>query len=243
MANQWYYIRNGKQKGPVSWDQLQRLAAGGVVASSAMIWAEGMSSWVPASTVAGLLPAGASIVPPAMPYATAPSPANAAPPGNPGSCPSPVIDCWSGPVGPRRTVGMTAIAMINFAIAAIQIILGSRILSAVPILASRGRLSGPDVTAYMSLAAVMIVDGILGTIAGLGLLNLSSWARGASYFYAACFILWRAADIYVTMNFPLQYQPASDYVWSDLGMMIYPGIILLLLNTDLWRRTLGGAEN
>jgi hypothetical protein len=53
-----YYLgKNGQQTGPFSIEQLQSMAASGQVAPSDMLWAEGMSEWAPASSIAGIFAA------------------------------------------------------------------------------------------------------------------------------------------------------------------------------------------
>tara|TARA_R110002096_G_scaffold82164_2_gene191130 strand:+ start:859 stop:1380 length:522 start_codon:yes stop_codon:yes gene_type:complete len=47
----WYYASNGQQQGPVSQDQLKELAKGGQVQGSDLVWNEGMTDWVPLSTL------------------------------------------------------------------------------------------------------------------------------------------------------------------------------------------------
>jgi hypothetical protein len=61
----WYYVRGGKQTGPVSFDELKSAAAAGQIAPGDLVWQEGTADWVAARTVAGLF-AGPP-VPPAVP--------------------------------------------------------------------------------------------------------------------------------------------------------------------------------
>src|SRR6266446_10504904 len=58
MARQWYYSRNKQQQGPVSWEDLYRLAQSGEVGPSDLVWQEGTADWLKASRVEGLIPAG-----------------------------------------------------------------------------------------------------------------------------------------------------------------------------------------
>jgi uncharacterized RDD family membrane protein YckC len=48
----WYYIENGKQAGPVDDAAMSRLAATGQIASSTLVWREGMAGWEPYGKVA-----------------------------------------------------------------------------------------------------------------------------------------------------------------------------------------------
>lgn len=68
MSDAWYVGRGGQRRGPVSWADLQGLAAGGKILPTDLVWREGMADWVAASTIAGLF-APAPSVPPVNPYA------------------------------------------------------------------------------------------------------------------------------------------------------------------------------
>jgi len=68
---QWYYSSNGAQTGPVSADDLKSMLADGRVRPTDMVWREGMSDWVPASSVSEL-----AVV---APVPTAAAPIQAAP--------------------------------------------------------------------------------------------------------------------------------------------------------------------
>jgi hypothetical protein len=49
---EWYYTTNKQQMGPVSLEELRQLANNGVVQPADLVWREGMSDWVRASTQA-----------------------------------------------------------------------------------------------------------------------------------------------------------------------------------------------
>ena len=51
MADQWYFERDGSPAGPVSFDEMQRLARTGVLGRDSRVWSEGMSDWVAAGSV------------------------------------------------------------------------------------------------------------------------------------------------------------------------------------------------
>ena len=59
MTDQWYFEKDGSPAGPVSFDELQRLAQTGVLARDVRVWSEGMSDWVAAGTVDRLWSASA----------------------------------------------------------------------------------------------------------------------------------------------------------------------------------------
>src|SRR5262245_16691575 len=56
MESLWYYVRDGAQTGPVSFDELKVVAASGQIAAGDLVWQEGTPDWVPARSVAGLFP-------------------------------------------------------------------------------------------------------------------------------------------------------------------------------------------
>ncbi|HLA63497.1 MAG TPA: DUF5362 family protein, partial [Rhodothermales bacterium] len=72
--DQWYFERDGAPAGPVSFDELQRLAGSGVLSRDTRIWSEGMGDWVAAGSVERLW-AGAPAAAPAVAFASGPAPA------------------------------------------------------------------------------------------------------------------------------------------------------------------------
>lgn len=52
----WYYANAGQQVGPVSQEEFQNLAASGTIRADTLVWREGMSNWLPYSSVAGSTP-------------------------------------------------------------------------------------------------------------------------------------------------------------------------------------------
>lgn len=48
MADQWYYASNRQQMGPVSWNELCRLADSGLLKASDLVWKDGMPDWAQA---------------------------------------------------------------------------------------------------------------------------------------------------------------------------------------------------
>ncbi len=73
--DQWYFERDGSPAGPVSFDEIQRLAQTGVLARDTRVWSEGMSDWVAAGTIDRIwaTSAPAAAAPPAPVAPAAPS--------------------------------------------------------------------------------------------------------------------------------------------------------------------------
>lgn len=57
-SKKWYYSRNGERFGPCSMDQLEELAQSGELATTDLLWSEGMSEWKPAGHSRKLFPDG-----------------------------------------------------------------------------------------------------------------------------------------------------------------------------------------
>lgn len=72
VASQWYYLTDEEPQGPVSAEQLKKLAAAGQLAPDDMVWKEGMDDWVDASKLKGLFPTSKPAA--ASPKAPAPAP-------------------------------------------------------------------------------------------------------------------------------------------------------------------------
>jgi hypothetical protein len=68
-ADEWYYTQNGQRLGPITVDSLKTLATSGSLGPDDLVWKQGMSGWVVASQIKGLLPAAtlAQNVPPPLP--------------------------------------------------------------------------------------------------------------------------------------------------------------------------------
>ena len=80
MASQWHYARGGAQLGPVSSEELRRLAAAGGLAPPPLGWKAGLPGWRPAGAVRGLFPEPAARPAGPPPLPTAP-PEPSDPPG------------------------------------------------------------------------------------------------------------------------------------------------------------------
>ncbi len=95
MSQEWYLYKDGQQKGPYSREQLAQQAGAGAIGPADMVWTGGMSNWVKADQVEGLLPAApAPFPPPAAP------PPPAASPYQQGSGPFPGVSQYQHGSGP-----------------------------------------------------------------------------------------------------------------------------------------------
>jgi hypothetical protein len=72
-VSNWYFLRDGRQFGPCSWDDLCRNGRTGELRTSDLVWTDGMSEWKPAAFIPGIVqtsPAEQSFAPQgqAVPY-------------------------------------------------------------------------------------------------------------------------------------------------------------------------------
>lgn len=75
MMQQWYYVQNGKQQGPVNLEELRDLAAAGTIDAMTLVWNKEMRDWTPASEIDGIFssspsPTAEPTSPPAAPSAS-----------------------------------------------------------------------------------------------------------------------------------------------------------------------------
>ena len=63
MSEEWYYMSNGQQQGPISAIALRQMASVGMLLPEDMVTKSGMASWVPASRVKGLFQVSAQVSP------------------------------------------------------------------------------------------------------------------------------------------------------------------------------------
>jgi hypothetical protein len=65
MAGNWYYAQDNRSFGPFSWGQLREAADAGRLRRTNIVWQQGMTEGVVASTVNHLFPEGQATRPPA----------------------------------------------------------------------------------------------------------------------------------------------------------------------------------
>jgi len=73
MVAEWFYAEQGQQRGPVTFVQLQQLAASGTLKPSDLVWKQGLSDWIPASSQPGLFAAAAPAPTPELTFVEPPA--------------------------------------------------------------------------------------------------------------------------------------------------------------------------
>jgi hypothetical protein len=59
-GQRWWYGKNGQEAGPVDQATLQQMLASGSVSPDDIVWTDGMTQWIPARQVPGLVPASSA---------------------------------------------------------------------------------------------------------------------------------------------------------------------------------------
>lgn len=68
LSQEWYVYKDGRQQGPLTWEQLWQQAQSGAVQPGDQVWKQGMAGWTRADQVQGLMPAAPAPVPPPAAY-------------------------------------------------------------------------------------------------------------------------------------------------------------------------------
>jgi TM2 domain-containing membrane protein YozV len=74
MMDQWYYVAQGQQQGPVPLEHIRHWLQAGQMPANTMVWKEGMANWMPASDVPELQSFAAGPPPPPPQSVTGPQP-------------------------------------------------------------------------------------------------------------------------------------------------------------------------
>lgn len=242
MASEWFYAKDGKQLGPVSWEQLYQLASTGLIQPADLVWREGMPQWAQASTIPNLF-GGAGAAAPAVAASPAPSYQQnyqavgyATSAGYGGAQPRPVTPMVMG--------------IIGIIYASIGIILG--LIGLVSAVSPQTRMMGmqawsfASATIALALAVLLLVGGImLVRYQRIGLNLVTSWA--------IAYIAWDIIVAIVTVTYvmpatlallqtqmrsvggwPNPIMPSASFgggvVGAAIFLMIFPTIALILLN-------------
>lgn len=107
----WYYGKNKKPVGPISFEELQDLANEGEIGHDTLVWSESLPVWVKASEIASLVVSATASVeppePPEMPLRTAHPMVQPAPAG-----PVAVFAPSPAPYVPARTSGLAVASLV-----------------------------------------------------------------------------------------------------------------------------------
>lgn len=190
----WYFLRDGGQFGPLSWQNLWQHGQKGELRPADLVWTEGMPEWRAAASIPGLFPAAPQppqVQPQPAPvpqraYApapqAAPAPAPAAPqaspyhqPYQPQGAPAPYAQAAPQPI-PQRSIGddplmrmVLPVGRSGWAIAAGYLGLLSFLVVFAPFALATGILAVVDIKKNphkhgMGRAIFGIVMGALGSI-------------------------------------------------------------------------------
>jgi GYF domain 2 len=220
MADQWYYSKGGQQFGPISQEQLQGLFGNGTLTPDDLVWAEGMSEWVPGRHVPGLLAPGVA---------------------QPGMAPVPGMP-YGQPLGyaapaPARPTSVTVIAVIGIIFGSLGVLGSICGVIALPFIRNQMAAQGktmPTSSAWVFISAFLgIALGGLLLAASISALRLTPWARTGLLVYAGLSIVIHLISSGV--NFAQMSGQATTpmqtgiMVGSLIGGMIFPVCILYFM--------------
>ena len=122
MGEQWYFMENGQQQGPIDVVELRRFAATGRIAPATMVWQQGLPQWIPAARLNGLFPSEPA-TPPPPPVDSAPPPPSSSGGGVPKVNVAVDLHAEAGPVPvKKRRAILIAVIISAGAIAALLIL-------------------------------------------------------------------------------------------------------------------------
>jgi hypothetical protein len=189
---QWYYARDGAQQGPVSEDEIKRLAEAGTLRPQDLVWREGMPQWQPAQQATPYF-AGAPVAPPPIPPAS-PQPPYAPPAAVPIGTYAP--GAYPPPYAPQKPIGEDAgmrmllpVGRSGWAIAAGYLGLVSIIGCPAPIAVIVSIIAIRDIKSHperhgMGRAIFGLVMGLLGMLVLAGMLwGMMESQRGSGVRY------------------------------------------------------------
>ena len=140
-----------------------------------------------------------------------------------------------------RTGGMTAVAVLNFVFGGWAVLQGLSTTLVTHALISRSGEADPRSLLLILLALLRIGCGIVGIIAGIGILRILPWGRTMSLFYAWFYI---AIGLIVSLMVLLQAGSnaagTGPVMWSVLVALldlIYPVTLIFLFRKPSWKQT------
>ncbi len=163
MTQEWYYIRDDQQIGPVGQQQMVEGLDSGLIAPGTQVWTEGLADWTPAGQLDQLRQASrvlASAPPPAPSSVAYPALACAAPRDNaPGAVASMVL-------GILALASLSACAPLCIILGPLAVRYGYR--------ARRSVRNSPDAYAGRGMAIAGLIMGWIATAIGIaGLIALA----------------------------------------------------------------------
>ncbi len=216
---QWYYLINQQQYGPITETELADLFRNGTIGYDSYVWAQGMEDWQPAKQVAAL----AGMLP-QIPIAQ-----------------GQVLQT----IGPTRPASVTVFGVLNIIFASLTLICTPVAIITIfmPSQSSRAGSIDPNAVATGWLLFTALLGMICSAIqlaSGIGLLNLKKWARQwavrLSYFGIGWGFFAIIINIILTLTGAFGYQ--QDYVPTAIIMdffmlfvgLIYPILLIIFLS-------------
>lgn len=236
MTHNWYYTLNGQQQGPIAEESLAGMIAAGQVSRTALVWAEGMTEWQPASAIPEL----------AMTGATADGRSGTPPP----FIPPPI---QSAPAS--RPTSVTVFAILNILFGAYGLIcMPFTLIALLGGRASNGIMhelgSAYATWSLISSGVGFLAAGVLLAL-GIGLLQQKGWARKGSVGYGWYAIIMGMVSLVITITLITSHFSNIDDPAQKAGMiggviggaiggvvgMIYPILLIVFMQRPIARKS------
>ena len=197
---------DGGEYGPITAEQLRSWAAENRVRPATMIKPEGTSQWKPLSA----FPEFSALCPPVYPSA---------------------MSHARNEMKARRTGGMTAVAVVNIVLGSFVLLTG---LFAI-ILGQSGIISAPqaDTAVLIGIGLLSAAGGVIGVIAGIGVLKLRPWGKAMTILFV---VLWIVDSVLALAN-----STEESFINTDGTVVIlvlrtvYLAVLLGLFNQRKWK--------
>jgi len=171
----WYYSKNGAQLGPIGPAEMESKLKAGEIASTDLIWKEGMADWLPVGKVPEIQ---ALLSPPAPPsdssFAERPAPVSpyAAPPASYSQAPV-------GSVSQGQAIASMVCGIISLVICCAWFISGPLAIVAIVLghVATSKAKNDPARFGGKGMARAGLITGYLGLLGAILMLMLEIWAQ------------------------------------------------------------------
>jgi hypothetical protein len=171
----WYYSKNGAQLGPIGPAEMESKLKAGEIATTDLVWKEGMADWLPAGKVTELQMV---LSPPAPP--TEPSLAERPVPVSPYVAPSAGYSQAPVPVGPvsqGQAIASMVCGIISLVICCLWFVAGPLAIVAVALghVAISKAKNDPARFGGKGMARAGLVTGYLGLLASIAMFAFGAW--------------------------------------------------------------------
>lgn len=172
----WYYSKNGAQLGPIGPAEMESKLKAGEVASTDLVWKEGMADWLPAGKVPELQVLLSPPAPPAeSPFVERTAPASPYVP--PAAHPYQAVA--SGPVSQGQAIASMVCGIISLVICCLWFVSGPLAIVAIALghVAISKAKKDPARFGGKGMARAGLITGYIGLVCAIAMLVFGVWAQ------------------------------------------------------------------